>query len=349
MAKIFISYAHEDIKAALQLYAELSAISGVSPWLDKESLPVGMRWEPAIRKAIRESDFFLALLSKHSMPRRRYAIAEMKMALKILEEFREDQVFLIPIRLEDCPLPFEEFWGINYVDFFPSWDEGFQRLLKAISPALQDAADLESPAAQIYEYSCALVDLDAGLTNLPQLCRRLNSIQHFFHFGAAPITPPRGGFSYEYQSLLVSATPKTFYEQRRFLSADLVVCLTQSPLAFGEGDDMLYNCFSGPSPADETIMFVSTDMLHDFTERSGQTFEKEIVYIVLSQLVGYFTNMGYHEETRACLMDFCGFRTDMVEGLRRMRICDQCLLEIKNRRLSRAVEAILADEMVVED
>jgi hypothetical protein len=347
MVKIFISYAHEDIEAARRLYTALSALSGVSAWLDQESLPAGMRWEPAIRKAIRESDFFLALLSRHSTSRRGYVIAEMKMALKILEEFPEDQVFLIPVRLEDCPFPFEEFRGINYVNLFPSWDEGLQRLLKVVNPVPPESINFESTAAQTYEYSCAIVDLDAELTNLPQLCRRLNDIQQFFRFSVAPMRPRREEFGYEYETLLVSTTPKSFYEQRKFFNADLVVCLTQRPLAFGEGDDMLYNCFSGPSPADETIMFVSTDMLGDFTESSGRTFEKGVVYIILSQLVGYFTNMGYHEETRECLMDFCGSRTDMVEGLKRMRLCDWCSMEIKNRKLSKAVEAILADELVV--
>lgn len=58
MTKAFINYASEDLEAARKLYAALKSISGMDPWLDKESLLPGMRWEPAIRKAIRESDFF---------------------------------------------------------------------------------------------------------------------------------------------------------------------------------------------------------------------------------------------------------------------------------------------------
>ena len=59
MAKVFISYAHEDQESALRFYRELSTVDGIEPWLDKECLQPGMKWRPAIRKAIREADFLL--------------------------------------------------------------------------------------------------------------------------------------------------------------------------------------------------------------------------------------------------------------------------------------------------
>jgi hypothetical protein len=52
-----------------------------------------MKWEPAIRKAIRESEFFLALLSEKSNSKRGYVQKERKNALDVLEEFPEDQVY----------------------------------------------------------------------------------------------------------------------------------------------------------------------------------------------------------------------------------------------------------------
>ena len=345
MPKLFISYAHEDIESARRLYEELSSVPSAIPWFDKESLLAGMRWEPAIRKAIRESEFFLALLSKSSTSKKGYVNREMKMALEILEEFPEDQIYLIPIRLEDCRPSFEALREIHYIDFFPFWHDGFQRLLRAIAVDSQDSIDRQVSVSAAYEYRCALVDLDNGIKNLPQLCQRLNSIQQFFHFTCPPVHFPRpvvhviNGHKY----LLVPSMPKSLYQQRLLLNVDLVTGVTRYPLAFGD----LYNCFAGPSPEDETFMFISTDLLHRFSKNAKRSFEKGIVYIVFSQLIGYFTNLGYHEETRGCIMDFCENRADMIKGLTRMTLCEKCLGSIKNRRLELAVNAVLADEMTL--
>lgn len=301
-----------------------------------------MRWEPAIRKAIRESDYFLALLSKHSTSKRGYVNREMKMALEILDEFPEDKSFLLPIRLDDCQPSFEALRGINYVDFFPCWDDGFQKVVSVISPG-----PITGPAiAESYEYTCALIDLDGGLTSpLKQIVKTLNSIQPFFCFSVPPVQLSNEGMRYVSGNLIVASAPKKFIEQRQSLNVDLMICLTRHALAFGEGENALYNCFSGPSQRDEAFMFVSTDRLDDFTRKSNRTFAKGIVYIILSQLIGYFTNLGYHQETRGCIMDFCRNRVDMIIGLKRLRLCEGCLTEIKNRYLQSAVESILSNKL----
>ncbi len=116
--RVFISYAHEDIDSALKIYEQLKAIEGVDPWFDKESLLPGIKWRPAIKKAIRESDFFLALLSQRSISKRGYVQTEMKEALEIWDQFPEDKAFLIPIRLEDCYPSYEKLREVQYQDFF---------------------------------------------------------------------------------------------------------------------------------------------------------------------------------------------------------------------------------------
>jgi TIR domain-containing protein len=50
--RIFISYAREDETRVKQLYQWL-ADSGFQPWLDREHIISGMRWEPVIKKALR--------------------------------------------------------------------------------------------------------------------------------------------------------------------------------------------------------------------------------------------------------------------------------------------------------
>ncbi|MBN1189361.1 MAG: toll/interleukin-1 receptor domain-containing protein [Dehalococcoidales bacterium] len=105
MTKVFISYVHENIDLARKLFMQLKTIPNIEPWLDKECISPGLRWRPAIRKEIRESRFFIALISKRCATKRGFFQTEMKEALDILSEFPEDQIFIIPVRLENCDIP----------------------------------------------------------------------------------------------------------------------------------------------------------------------------------------------------------------------------------------------------
>ena len=72
--------------------------------MDKIDLKGGQKWEPAIRKLIRDSDYFLALLSKHSVTGRGQRNREIRLALEVLKELPPTEIYLIPIRLNDCEL-----------------------------------------------------------------------------------------------------------------------------------------------------------------------------------------------------------------------------------------------------
>ncbi len=43
-----------------------------------------------------------------------------------------DDIYLIPVRLEECPVPVCISRELQYVDLFPDWDAGVQRLLAAV-------------------------------------------------------------------------------------------------------------------------------------------------------------------------------------------------------------------------
>lgn len=351
MLKVFISYAHEDIESAMRLYQELKSVDGIEPWLDKERLQPGIKWRPAVRKAIRESDFFIALLSKHSTSRKGFVHHEMRDALEILKEFPEDEIFLIPIRLDDCKMPFDDLSEIQYVDFFPDWDKGMKKVLAVIgSKQSKMKAETREPkiiSKRGYNYRVGIADLDIGLTNLQQIAQRLNSIQSYFHFTCSTLPSVKDAVHTIsiFPNLAVYELPKHFFTEHQYLNVDLVACLTRYPLAFREDEHIVYNYFSGPSEKDERFMFISTHQLYDFTKQADCSFEKGIVYIIVSQLVGYFTDWGYHPITQACVMDFCQNRADMVKGLKTMRFCSLCDSMIQNPELKEALEAILKDEI----
>jgi len=126
--RIFICHANEDSNKAGEIYERLTA-SGYDPWLDKRSLIVGQKWDYEIRKAVKESDFFVALLSEDSVSKKGYIQREFKLAMESLKEIPEGQIWLIPIKLDDCVVPtqFEEY---QWVDLKGA--DSYEQIRKAI-------------------------------------------------------------------------------------------------------------------------------------------------------------------------------------------------------------------------
>jgi hypothetical protein len=98
--------------------------------LDKESLLPGHYWKIEVKRAIKNSRYFIALFSSTSVQKKGYVQVEFKFALDVLDEFPEGEIFAIPARLDDCEIPYEKFRDIERVDLFPDWNEGMQRLLR---------------------------------------------------------------------------------------------------------------------------------------------------------------------------------------------------------------------------
>jgi len=131
LTRIFISYAKEDIESAKRMLRDLNNAQ-YEPWLDCENLMPGQRWEVEIEEAIRKSDFFIALVSTRSSAKRGYVQKELSRALDVLEQVPQRDIFLIPARLEDCELPHSALRGVQWVDLFPSWNEGIERIFRAL-------------------------------------------------------------------------------------------------------------------------------------------------------------------------------------------------------------------------
>ena len=130
--RIFLCHASEDKKQVLEIYHKLMS-AGFNPWLDKMDLLPGQKWDGEIRRALKHSRFIIIFFSKFSVSKRGYVQREFKLALDALEEIPEDQIFVIPVRLEDCRIP-EAFRHIHYVDLFEQG--GFELVVKVIEAEL---------------------------------------------------------------------------------------------------------------------------------------------------------------------------------------------------------------------
>lgn len=147
---VFLSYAREDQRDAKKIFNYLEK-NGVEIWadFDNASLPPGSKWEPAIKRAIKKSRYFLAILSSNSVAKKGFAQKELVIALKILDEFPEHDIFIIPVRLNECYPSHEKLKELNWVDMFPSWEDGINKILSVIKQPVDFSNKKRKPPKMI--------------------------------------------------------------------------------------------------------------------------------------------------------------------------------------------------------
>lgn len=133
-AQIFLCYAHEDEAKVKELYNKLFS-NGFKPWMDKIDLVGGEEWQFAIQQAILQSDFFIACVSScWSEGKRRFFRREIKTALDVLPEMQTGDIYIIPLRLDECDVP-ESLMLFHWIDYFH--DDGWERLAKSIQRGME--------------------------------------------------------------------------------------------------------------------------------------------------------------------------------------------------------------------
>jgi hypothetical protein len=137
--KVFLAYAVEDRAAAERLFDGFLE-NGFDPWMDSRKLLPGQNWPRAIEQAISVSDFFVACFSRRSIPKRGHFQSELRYALDCASCLPLDEVYLVPVRIEECRVPARVQREFQYVDLFPDWDRGFHRILTMIRKQVRTRA-----------------------------------------------------------------------------------------------------------------------------------------------------------------------------------------------------------------
>jgi TIR domain-containing protein len=137
--KVFIAYVQEDRAQAELLATELEAV-GFAPWIDLRQLLPGQNWPRAIEIAIETSSFFLACFSAHSVVKKGGFQAEIRYALDCARQVPLDEIFIVPLRLNGCPVPRSIQREFQYVDLFPNWPSGMRRLVGMMRRELERRA-----------------------------------------------------------------------------------------------------------------------------------------------------------------------------------------------------------------
>ena len=125
---IFLIHAHSDKETVHKLYQRLIA-DGMNAWLDAELLQPGQDWQNEIRNALLKCDVVIVCLSRGFDKQQGYRHEELKLALEKANFLPDDEVFIIPVRLEKCDMP-ESLRHLHRVDLFKAG--GYKKLVGAL-------------------------------------------------------------------------------------------------------------------------------------------------------------------------------------------------------------------------
>lgn len=131
---VFVSYTAAD-RDRVSPVADWLIGAGIDVWMDFKRLKAGQNWDFEIRRALDGATVIVVFLSNKSVTKRGYVQREIKLALEKAEEKLIDDIYLIPVLLDDdVGVPSE----IRDVQFIRFSDESFQEsLLDAIKHQLE--------------------------------------------------------------------------------------------------------------------------------------------------------------------------------------------------------------------
>ena len=101
---IFISYATPDRDRVLPFFDHLTS-HGFNVWIDVRCIKPGQNWDFEIKRALNKASLILIFISNNSCNRRGYVQRELRLALDKINETLFDDIYAIPVLLDDSPVP----------------------------------------------------------------------------------------------------------------------------------------------------------------------------------------------------------------------------------------------------
>lgn len=127
--RVFLCHSSADKPAVRELYRRLKA-DGILPWLDEEDLLPGQDWRDEIPAAVKRCDIVVVCLSKSSVTKAGYVQKEIRYALDVADEQPENTIYLIPLKLEECEIPYRlSRW--QWVNYFER--DGYDKLMRSLA------------------------------------------------------------------------------------------------------------------------------------------------------------------------------------------------------------------------
>lgn len=80
---------------------------GLDPWMDQERLLPGQSWEREIDRALNEANVVILFMSPRSVKKRSFVTREANTAIANLRYKNADDIYIIPVLIEQCEVPDE--------------------------------------------------------------------------------------------------------------------------------------------------------------------------------------------------------------------------------------------------
>ena len=135
--RIFVSYARPDAQIVGQIVRFLNHVAGFDTWFDLHDLLPGQEWRFVIEREISSASLLILCLSTRSVDRTGFFQKELRLALEQFALRPKGQVFIIPIRLNPCPIP-EDIAHLQVLDMFT--ETATDKLLETIQASTGDGA-----------------------------------------------------------------------------------------------------------------------------------------------------------------------------------------------------------------
>ena len=126
--RAFLCHSSDDKPRVRDLYKRLR-VQGVDPWLDQENLLPGQNWQQEIRDIMRIIDVVIVCLSQNSINKVGFVQKEIMFALDVAEEYPNNTIFIIPIKLEKCVIP-DRLSHLHAVNLYEK--RGFEFLMRSL-------------------------------------------------------------------------------------------------------------------------------------------------------------------------------------------------------------------------
>jgi hypothetical protein len=129
--RIFISYAHEDNVLVEGMKKKLETYQQLQIWKDSQDLLPGQMWDTEIRQALIESQYVVMCLSQYGLTKGTFFKTERECAMQEQARRGAQNLFVIPVRLDDCAIP-DDMRALQWVDLFTDWDEGIAKVIQSL-------------------------------------------------------------------------------------------------------------------------------------------------------------------------------------------------------------------------
>jgi hypothetical protein len=126
--KVFLCHSSDDKQKVDELYRYLRS-RRIKAWIAENDLKGGQDWQAEILKALETSDAVIVCLTTNFVGKEGHLQKEMKFALDKTLEVPEGGIYLIPVRFEECEIPYV-LKRYKSVDLFNK--DGYQHLMGSL-------------------------------------------------------------------------------------------------------------------------------------------------------------------------------------------------------------------------